>query len=136
MKLETLREHKRTDDILEMVRRWEDVRARKWLTAAQKELLKDPAKEHHLYLNGKGAYELLEWRQLEVAGEKWSRVRAFVFERGGKRVVAYWDIADRSELVLSDGAGTLKAGNLAYWETSLDEASVRAAFAGATIRAK
>ena len=132
--LNTLAQHKRTADILETVRRWEDVRLKKWLTPAQKEMLKDPAKEFHLFLNEKGEYELLEWKQLDVAGDKWSRVRAFVFERNGQRVVAYWDIADKSELVLANGVGTLKAENRAYWTTQKSEADVRAALAGATIR--
>ena len=139
MPLNSLKAHRRTGDILETMRRWEDVRLRKWLTPAQKEMLKDPAKEFHLYLNEKGEYELLEWRQLEVAGGKWTRVRAFVFERGGKRVVAYWDVADRSALVLArplDGKTELTAENRAYFETSASPEDIRAAFAGATIRAE
>ena len=132
-----LARHKRTADILETMRRWEDVRAKKWLTSAQKEMLKDPAKEFHLYLNEKGAYELVEWKQLEVAGDTWSRVRAFVFERNGKRVVAYWDVADRSALTLArplDGKAELVAENKTYLETSASQEDVRAAFAAATIR--
>jgi hypothetical protein len=134
LSLDTLKKHRRTDDLLETIRRWEDVRARKWLTPGQKELLKDTTKEFHLYRDSRNEYELVEWRQLDVAGDKWSRVRAFVFERQGRRVVAYWDIADRSELVLANGVGTLKAENLIYWETQMNEADVHAAFAGATIR--
>ena len=129
--------HKREADIFEMMRRWEDVRLRKWLTSEQKEMLKDPAKEFHLYRNEKGGYELLEWSQLDVAGDKWSRVRAFAFERGGKRVVAYWDIADRSTVTLArplDHKTELIAENLAYLETGASMEDIREAFAGATIR--
>ena len=129
--------HRRQGDIFEMMRRWEDVRRRKWLTSEQKEMLKDPAREFHLCLNGKGEYELLEWRQLDVAGDRWSRVRAFVFERGGKRVVAYWDVADRSVLKLArplNGVTELVAENLAHLETDASLEDVRSAFASASIR--
>lgn len=134
MSLKEIKRHRRTADILETMRRWEDVRAKKWLTPEQKELLKDPAKEFHLYLNERGEYELLEWKQLKVAGGLWADVRAFMFERGGRRVVAYWHIEDKAELKLADGRGTLAAENLTYWETDLGEDEVRRAFAGAEIR--
>ena len=133
MDLDKLARHRRTGDILEMIRRWEDVRLRKWLTPAQKEMLKDPSKEFHLDLNGRGEYELVEWRQLDVAGDRWSRVRAFVYERGGRRVVAYWDIADRSRLVLPDGLPALEAENMKTWETDLSEQEVVRAFRAARI---
>ena len=137
MNLSALREHRRTADILETMRRWEDVRARKWLTPEQKEMLKDPDREFHLYLNEKGGYELLEWSQLDVAGGKWTDVRAFLFERGGKRVVAYWHVHDRGKLVFAsplDGTACLDAGDMKYFETSLPADAVRAAFASAEIR--
>jgi len=134
--LEALSLHKRADDILETMRRWEDVRLKKWLTPVQKEMLKDPAKEFHLYLNEKGEYELIEWRQLDVAEDRWSRVRAFVFERNGKRVVAYWDVADRSTLSLGRsfaGKTEFLAENLTYLVTSVSEEEIRAAFSAARI---
>ena len=96
-------------------------------------MLKDPSKEFHLDLNGRGEYELVEWRQLDVAGDRWSRVRAFVYERGGRRVVAYWDIADRSRLVLPDGLPALEAENMKTWETDLSEQEVVRAFRAARI---
>ena len=136
MKLKKLRDHKRAPDILETMRRWEDVRARKWLTAEQKEMLKDPKREFHLYLNARGEYELLEWKQLDVAGGKWTDVRAFVFERGGKRVVAYWHIHDRARLVFAaplDGTPSLDCEGMKYFETKLSADEVRRAFASAEI---
>ena len=104
MNLHRVRANGRMDDLFETVRRWEDVRARKWLTPDQKEMLKDPKREFHLYLNGKGEYELLEWRQIDVAGGKGTDVRAFFFERNGKRVVAYWHVNDRARLVFQSAA--------------------------------
>ena len=136
MKLKKLRDHKRAPDILETMRRWEDVRARKWLTPEQKELLKDPATEFHLCLNENGEYELVEWDQLDVAGGKWTDVRAFMFERGGKRVVAYWHVRDQARLDFSeplDGARSLDCAEMKHFTTSLSAGAVRAAFANATI---
>ena len=128
---------KRTADILATIRRWEDVRARKWLTPEQKELLKDPAREFHLVDDAKGGYELLEWKQLDVAGGKWTNVRAFIYERGGRRVVAYWHVSDKAKLVFAsplDGTASLEASDMKLFETDLPETAVRAAFAGATIK--
>jgi len=67
----------------------------------------------------------------------WSRVRAFVFARNGKRVIAYWDVADKSTLVFArpfDGKSELAAEAKAYLETSASEEDIRAAFDAATIR--
>lgn len=61
-------------------------------------------------------------------------LRAFMFERGGKRVVAYWHTFGRAKYALADDAGTvIEADGLKYFETSLSAAAVRAAFANATI---
>ena len=137
MNLHRVRANGRMDDLFETVRRWEDVRARKWLTPEQKEMLKDPKREFHLYLNEKGEYELVEWKQLDVAGGKWTDVRAFLFERNGKRIVAYWHTYDRACLVFAqplDGTASLDAAGMQYFETLLSAETVHAAFASATIR--
>ena len=118
------------------------MRARKWLTPEQKEMLKDPDREFHLYLprtTGPEAadYELLEWTQLDVAGGKWTPVRAFMFERGEKRVVAYWHVYDRARLVFPQplgGTAFLDAAGMRYFETALPAEAVRAAFADAKIQ--
>ncbi|MBQ3341149.1 MAG: hypothetical protein IJG84_04590 [Kiritimatiellae bacterium] len=157
MLLADIRANARSDDLLETVRRWEDVRARKWLTPEQKEMLKDPNREFHLYkpferfekferFERLGSltpqapqtpetippYELVEWKQLDVAGGKWSDVRAFMFERNGRRVVAYWHVRDRGRLVFAvplDGVTSLDAAGMKYFETGLPAETVRAAFA-------
>ena len=133
MGLGGLAQHRRTGDILETMRRWEDVRRRKWLTPVQKEMLKDPAREFHLLSDGKGGYELVEWRQLDVAGGKWTPVRAFVYEKAGRRHVVYWHIADKARLVLPGGLPTLEAENMKTWETDLSEPEIVRAFAAAKI---
>ena len=59
-----------------------------------------------------------------------------MFERGGKRVVAYWHTHDRARLVFAkplDGAAFLDAEGMKYFETALPAAAVRDAFATAKI---
>ena len=123
--------HPRIGDLMEVMRRWEDVRAKNWLTPEQKEMLKDPAREHHLYLNEAGGYELVEWRQIPVGGERHSPgLRAFLFERAGDRVVAYWHTSGRARYALADGAGTVvEAEGLKYFRTGLSAAAATEAFA-------
>ena len=137
MLLTHMKANGRMDDLLETVRRWEDVREKGWLTPEQKKMLKDPAREFHLYLNAAGKYELVEWKQLEVAGGRQTRIRAFLFERNGKRVVAYWHVHDRAQLVFTqslEGVAFLDAAGVKYWETSLSAEKVRSAFAEAVIK--
>ena len=137
MNLHRVRANGRMDDLFETVRRWEDVRARKWLTTEQKEMLKDPVREFHLYLNETNGYELVEWKQLDVAGGKRTDVRAFLFELNGRLVVAYWHVRNRARLVFAeplDGTAFLDAAGMKYFETSLPAETVRAAFAAAAIR--
>ena len=133
MSLAALRGHARANDLMETMRRWEDVRARKLLTEEQKEKIKNPKKEFHLEPDGQGGYDLLEWEQLDVAGGKWTPVRAFLFERNGKRVVAYWHVSGKGRLELAGGVGTLEAENMKYFTTDFSAAAGRAAFAEARI---
>ena len=122
--------HPRIDDLFETIRRWEDVRARNLLTPAQKEMLKDPAREFHLTPDGKGGYDLVEWRQLKVAGGFETDVRAFLHEWNGRRIVTYWHTSGRGMLTLPDGT-RLDAENMKTFETDLSSEAVRAAFAAA-----
>ena len=122
--------HARIKDLMEVMRRWEDVRAKNWLTSEQKELLKDPVREHHLYLNEAGEYELVEWKQIPIGGGKLSSgLRAFLFECGGKRIVAYWHTSGRARYALADGAGTeIEAEGLQYFKTDLSAVATADAF--------
>ena len=123
--------HPRIDDRLEVLRRWEDVRAKKWLTPAQREALRDAKREFHLYKDEAGAYELCEIEMLPTpAGAK--HLRGFLFERAGKRVVAAWHTA---------GAGTVdwalgpkeKLAGIRYFTSSNSREAVKAAWAAAKL---
>ena len=70
-----------------MIRRWEEVRASNWLTAEQKEELKNLDQEHTLLINEEGEFELVRCTELELAEKE---VAAFLFERKGKRYLSCW----------------------------------------------
>ncbi len=89
----------RYGDILDMMCRWEDVRARGLLTHEQREMLKNPKAEHTLLKNAKGEYEIVEYRPTAVSGAETS-VRAFVFERCGRSYAVVWDQLGESTLTL------------------------------------
>jgi len=126
--------HPRRDDLLEVMRRWEDVRAKKWLTAEQKEALKSPTQEHHLYLNEKGEYELHEIEMLPTPANA-PFLRGFVFTRNGKRTVAYWHTSGAGRVLAALGKGgaetALDAEGVRYVETDLSQGAVCKAFADA-----
>ena len=135
--VEKYRRHPRLADLMEVMRRWEDVRAQNWLTAEQKERLKSSTQEHHLYLNEKGEYELHEIEMLPTP-EKAKAVRAFVFTRGGKTVLACWHTSGEGKLEIVLGADGKKAAvpisGIRYLESSLPLERVKAAYAASEMR--
>ncbi len=90
----------RTDDTLEVLRRWEDVRAKNWLTDKQKEELKNPGQEHILIINENQEYELLPYNQIANAANGNESVSAFIFERNGKACVVCWHKTGSGKLSL------------------------------------
>ena len=131
---DTLKKHPRMDDLLEVMRRWEDVRAKNWLTPEMKERLKSSVQEHHLYLNERGEYELCDIEMLPTP-EKAPKLRGFVFERNGKRVVAYWHTCGAGKVSFALGNGgkqlSVAADKLRYLVTDLSKDAVTRAFAAA-----
>ncbi len=95
--IDTLKKHPRCDDIMEVMRRWEDVRQRNWLTEEQKEMLREAGREHHLLINEEGEYELVPVTQLETSTRD---LRAFLFERNGLRYVTFWHLTGEGSLRL------------------------------------
>ena len=134
MDIKALEAHPRTDDILEVMRRWEDVRERKWLTPEMKDRIRASTRGHHLYLNDKGEYELYEIDMLPTP-EKAKELRGFVFGRNGKRVIACWHTSGSgvAKLALGDDGAetTLSVANLKYRETDLPLDGVLSAFSAA-----
>lgn len=87
--LEQLKKHPRTADNLEVIRKWEEVRAMNFLTNKQKESLKNLDQDHTLLINEDGDFELVPYNQItNVAGGN-PAIRAFTFLRKGKTWVVY-----------------------------------------------
>ena len=124
----------RLDDIMETIRRWEDVRARGWLTAAQKEALKSSTQEHHLYLNDAGEYELHEIEMLPAAPRA-PKLRGFMFKRDGRYVVAYWHTSGTGKVKVKDVSSgkeeVVELGNLCYRTVDLPRDAIRSMAAAA-----
>ena len=82
-------------------------------------------------ISRKGEYALREIEMLPTSAEA-KELRGFVFERGGKRVVAYWHTRGEGEFAF-DWAGpkTLKADKVRYLETLLAKAEIIRAFTAA-----
>ena len=125
--LADMERHPRRDDLLEVMRRWEDVRARRWLTPEMKERLKSATQEHHLYLNDRGEYELHDIEMLPTPPQA-PAARGFIFERGGRRVIACWHISGSGDFAIDLGTPeTLPLSGVRYLETDLPrEAAVAA----------
>ena len=128
----------RLDDLAETVRRWEEVREKGLMTPEWRVKLRDPSREYHLYRTAEGAYELVEWTQIKVGGQEYAPgLRAFLFERAGRRVVAYWHTSGSDRYVLADGKDTvISVGHIRYCETDASREAVVKAFAGARPAAK
>ncbi len=110
--------HPRTADNLEVIRRWEDVRARHWLTDKHKTMLKNVEREHHLLIDEKGEFELVPYEQItDIAGGS-KEVRAFFFKRGGKDWIVYWHTSGNRRLELA-----LEPSDIALYKT-IGEAEV------------
>ncbi len=114
-----LARHPRTADNFEVFRRWEAVRAAKWLTEDQKQKLRNPEQEFILLLDEQGHFELAPYDQvINVAGGS-REVIAFTFERKQAAYAVYWHISadKRLELPLKaddvevlEGMGSALAG--------------------------
>ena len=129
--LADMKRHPRRDDLLEVMRRWEDVREKNWLTPEMKERLKSPTQEHHLYLNEEGEYELLDIEMLPTPPQA-PEARGFLFERNGRRVIACWHTSGSAELSIDLGKPeTLPLAGMRYLETDLSREAATAAWTSA-----
>jgi hypothetical protein len=96
--LQAMDAHPRTPDNLEVIRRWEEVRAQKWLTQEQKMALRNLEQEHILLVNERGQFVLEPCAQIEKVAGTEAPARAFVFEYQGSIWVAYWHTSGEAEL--------------------------------------
>ena len=94
-------ENPRLYDVLEVLRRWEEVRATNWLTKEQKEQLKNLEQEHILLINEEKEFELVPYNQIQGAANGAPEFTAYSFTRKGESYVVYWH---------HSGEGTLELG--------------------------
>lgn len=106
--LKQFKSHPRTSDNLEVLRRWEDVRVKKWLKPEDKQRLKDWDTEHILLINEAGQYELQEYKQIEGAAGGNSKLRAFILERRDSPWIVYWHSSGEARLEIPAAAGRLQ----------------------------
>ena len=106
-KMDVFRSNPRTEDTLEVMRRWEDVRARGLLTPEMKESLKNTDQEHTLLINEAGEYELVPYDRVTDAAGAEAPVTAYVFERLGKTYAVCWHNTGEGTLELPLAADTL-----------------------------
>jgi hypothetical protein len=99
--------HPRTADNLEVIRRWEEVRAQKWLTDEQKQMLRNGKQEHILLLNEQNKLELVPYDQIMNVANESREIRAFTFKRNNDLYAVYWHISGDKQLELPVNPGNL-----------------------------
>ncbi len=98
--LQAFKNHPRTPDNLEVLRRWEEVRATGWLTPRQKVQLQDVSVEHHLLLDAQQQFALVACWPIEGVAAGSREVRAFLFQYQKDWYVTYWHISGQKKLAL------------------------------------
>lgn len=96
--LQAMDAHPRTPDNLEVVRRWEEVRARKWLTQEQRLTLRNLEQEHLLLIDQSGQFVLVPCAQIEKVAGADAPGRAFLFHYQGDTWVTYWHTSGNAML--------------------------------------
>ena len=97
--LERMNNHPRTDDILEVLRRWEDARARGLITDEFKQMLRNPDQEHTLLLDGDG-YRLVPYTAIDGAVQGNADAAAFSMEIDGRGYAVLWHKTGEGKLTL------------------------------------
>ncbi len=118
-----LAQHPRTADNYEVLRRWEEARAKKLLTDEQKEMLRDAGQEFILLLDEKGELEPVPYNRVVNAAGGSREVIVFTFERKKAFYAVYWHIsADRRlELPMKPGGLAVLEGMGAEVEDGMEE---------------
>ena len=99
--LENFSRHPRTPDNMEVLRRWEEVRAKHWLTGEQKKMLKNLKQEHILIINEKKEFELLPCDPIPGVARGNNEIRALIFSRGREQCVVYWHVSGDKKLEIA-----------------------------------
>lgn len=89
-----------SEDIFEILHRWEDIRKQNLLTDEQRDMLKDTDKEHTLLINEADEYEIVEYEKIENAAKGNKNISAYVFDRREKTYVVYWGTSGSGSLLI------------------------------------
>lgn len=111
---ERFAQNPRLYDILEVMRRWEEVRATNWLTPEQKEQLKDLSQEHILLINEQKQFELVPYNQIVGAACEAPEFTAYSFTRGDESYVVYWHHTKDIALKLPVSSGDITLAEALY----------------------
>ncbi|MBI4623989.1 MAG: hypothetical protein HY736_12335 [Verrucomicrobia bacterium] len=103
--LRALRTHPRTDDNLEVIRRWEEARLSRFFSDEQRGALQEVGQEHILLINETGGFELQPYDEVPDAAGGSPSIRAFIFNRAGKTHVVFWHPSGEGNLELNIDAG-------------------------------
>lgn len=106
-KLDQLKAHPRTSDNMEVIRNWEEARIQNFFSQKQKEELKSPNQEHILMKSENGNFELIPYRQANIASHS-ADIRAFIFRKEGKTWVVYWHVRGEGALRLPVAATKIR----------------------------
>ena len=146
--LESIKSNPRVDDVLEVLRRWNDAKAKHVFTEEEKLSMRNTSAEHTLIINENGEYELLPYEEISEIGAP--DARAFVFERGGARYISIWHTTGEGNITLpvpkekikyltevcgeeiavcgEDGSVTLPISSRKYIKTALSREEILSAF--------
>lgn len=103
--LSSLKSHPHTNDILDVMRRWEEMRINNLITEQMAESLRVPGREHHLLINEYGEYELVVCsRTIET-----DKIRAQVFTRDNETYALIRNPGDKTEITLNLPAESFSA---------------------------
>lgn len=123
--LQAFAQHPRTPDNLEVLRRWEEVRATGWLTPQLKAQLQDVSVEHHLLLDAQKQFALVVCSPIEGVAGGSREVRAFLFQYQKDWYVTYWHISGQKKLALPLEKGEVEV--FREWGSPLHNAIAREA---------
>jgi hypothetical protein len=120
-----LAKHPRTSDNFEVFRRWEEVRAKKWLTEQQKQLLRNAEQEFTLLLNEKNEPELVPYDKIMNVANESRDIIAFTFERNKEIYAVYWHISGDKKIDLP-----VKSSDITLMESIGKEFQIQAGQSG------
>jgi hypothetical protein len=106
--LEALRAHPRTDDNLEVMRRWEEARFNRFFSREQIEAFRVGGREHTLLIDETGRFELQPYEQIHGAARANPAVRAFVFQRRKQTHIVFWHPFGEADLEMNVDARNVR----------------------------